>query len=42
VNEAGYRTTATWELPGQGMLWAWKPDVERAGPEQPVSPVRAA
>jgi FkbM family methyltransferase len=42
VSKAGYRTTATWELPGQGMLWAWKPDVERAGPEQPVAPVRAA
>jgi FkbM family methyltransferase len=30
VMEAGYRTMATWEFPGQGMLWAWKPDVEAA------------
>ena len=32
VTEAGYKTLATWEFPGQGMLWAWKPDVEAAGP----------
>jgi FkbM family methyltransferase len=25
---AGYRTTETWAFPGQGMLWAWKLELE--------------
>lgn len=30
IDEAGYRVMEAWELPGQGMLWAWKPDVDTA------------
>jgi FkbM family methyltransferase len=25
---AGYRTSETWAFPGQGMVWAWKPELE--------------
>jgi FkbM family methyltransferase len=31
VTRAGYHYRPTWEFPGQGMLWAWKPEVERHG-----------
>jgi FkbM family methyltransferase len=31
VSSAGYRTTETWAFPGQGMLWAWKPEIETGG-----------
>jgi FkbM family methyltransferase len=26
---AGYRTELSWRFPGQGMVWAWKPEIER-------------
>lgn len=40
VHGAGYRTLATREFaPGQGMLWAWKPEVEASQPAQAV-PIR--
>jgi FkbM family methyltransferase len=28
---AGYRTAETWAYSGQGMLWAWKPELEADG-----------
>ena len=34
VTDAGYQTMSTWEFPGQGMLWAWKPDIMGDGLEQ--------
>jgi FkbM family methyltransferase len=40
VQRAGYRTSVTRELgPGQGMLWAWRPEVEElaSGRAEPIS-----